>query len=319
MHNNHRLVAAAAALALIASCSVSPSASPSVGASPSEAVASEPGATASPPTQAELEVRLASGRGNPPGLSLNVEIMSDGQVVLGGDSWTTRTLSEAGLDQVAEDVLDAPLLQQSGDYPRELAVPPEEAPIGISGEWIFTIGEGADAVTVTSDIWLDEAEAMYYVPSPEREELDRLAHLLQTLPDWITDDGWATPNWQPYQAESYLLWVTVGPPPVPEGIPSAAGVDWPFDGPIEAFGDEVAPVGEIEAGARCGYLDGSAADEMVTVLSGIGIEAQAGGVTGRDNSVEVTTESGWVGIYLSPQTPTGFPTCADETPYHPPY
>jgi hypothetical protein len=264
-------------------------------------------------------------RGNPPNLALGLEIRTDGQVVQPDPSveidpaWTTRNLNEDGLAQVREAILDAPLLQASGDYPRELAVPPEEAPIGISGEWIFTIGEGAEAITVTSDIWLDEAEALYYVPSPEREELDQLAHLLMTLPDWIPADGWATPTWQPYEAESSLLWVSVWPPPVPDGLPSAAGVDWPFDGPIESFGDLMSPVGEVQAGARCGYLDVSAAQEMVTVLAGIGIETQPGGVTGQDNTVQVTIEAGWVGIYLSPRTPSGFPTCADQAPYLPPY
>jgi hypothetical protein len=106
---------------------------------------------------------------------------------------------------------------------------------------------------------------------------------------------------------------------VPAGILSAAGADWPFDGPIEAFGASVAPIEEGEAGARCGDLEAEEAAAMLAVLSGIGIQTETGGVIGRDNSVAVATDAGWVGIYLSPQTPTGFPTCADEAPFLPPY
>jgi hypothetical protein len=135
---------------------------------------------------------------------LGVEILTDGQVVQPDQSvltaWMTRELTEQGMAQVRDAVLDAPLLQVSGQYARQLAVPPEEAPIGISGTWIFTLGEGADATTITSDLRLGESEGLYYAPSPEREELDRLARLLLTLPDWIAEDGWATPNWQPFDA-----------------------------------------------------------------------------------------------------------------------
>ena len=306
---------------VLVACSSTASGSPSASVTPTpQASATSEATLTSTPAPRALEIRLSAARSNPPNLALGTEILTDGQVVQPDQSvlasWTTRSLNERGMAQVRDAVLAAPLLQVSGDYPRQLAVPPEQAPIGISGEWIFTIGEGADAVTVTADTWLLEAEALYYVPSPERQELDRLAHLLLTLSDWIAGDGWATPNWQPYEAESYLLWVTVQPPPAPEGLPSAAGIDWPFDGPIEDFGDLVAPVGPVEAGARCGYLDALGAEAMVTVLSGIGIATEPGGVTGQDNSANVATDAGWVGIYLSPRTPTGFPTCADEAPFH---
>ncbi len=44
------------------------------------------------------------------------------------------------------------------------------------------MGEGPDAVVVTSAAWLgDEIEAQYFAPSPEREELDRLANLLVNI------------------------------------------------------------------------------------------------------------------------------------------
>jgi hypothetical protein len=240
--------------------------------------------------------------------------MSDGQVVLGGNPWTMRSLTADGLDQVRRRVLAAPLLQASADYPAEVIVQPADPmqiPVGlIHPVWTFVVGEGADAVVVTSGAWLgDETEAQYFAPSPEREELDRLAKLLVTIDEWVTSDGWTTASWMPYEAASYLLWVTVWSESTPNGLPSAAGMAWPFEGPIEAFGETVA-ADEISEG-RCGYLQPSQAVDMAAGLSGIGVDAT--------RRVDVATDTGWVGLYLSPRTVDGFPTCADVSPYLPPY
>jgi hypothetical protein len=125
----------------------------------------------------------------------------------------------------------------------------------------------------------------------------------------VTSDGWTTANWTPFEAASYLLWVTVWPAPAPEGLPSAAGVSWPFAGPIEGFGETVA-ANEISEG-RCGYLEPSEANDLAAGLSGIGVDAS--------RRVDVATDAGWVGLYLSPRTVDGFPTCTDVAPYLPPY
>ena len=297
------------------SCSPSPSASPEPSATP-RATASEPASSPaeSPAPEVGLTVRLTDLVPNPPTLTLSVEIMSDGQVVLGGDSWTSRSLTAAGLDQVGQEVLAAPLLQASADYPAEAIQPSgpvQGFPIGlIHPVWAFAVGEGPDAVVVTSAAWLgDEVEAQYWAPSPERKELDRLAHLLVGVSDWVGADGWATASWTPYEATSYLLWVTVWSDPAPDGLPSAAGVTWPFEGPIEAFGETVA-TNEISEG-RCGYLEPSQAVDLAAGLSGIGFDP--------NRRVDVATDAGWVGLYLSPRTADGFPTCADVSPNLPPY
>jgi hypothetical protein len=251
-----------------------------------------------------------------------VEIMSDGQVVLGGDdSWTTRSLTAAGLDQVDQEVLGAPLLQASGDYPAE-AIPLSDPIVGgYPPTWTFTVGGGANPVVVTSSAWLgDEAEAMYFVPSPERQELDRLAHLLASVSDWVTTEGWASAGSTPYEATSYLLWVTVWTAsdvtPVPDGLPSVVGITWPFGGPIEEFGDVVAT--NLSTG-RCGYLDPSQETELVTILTGLGIDPPIPTGVNSQVSMDLATETGWVDVYLSPRTVDGFPTCADVVPFLPPY
>jgi hypothetical protein len=272
-----------------------------------------PSAAESPAPDVGLTVRLTQLNPNPPTLTLRVEIMSDGQVVLGRDPWTTRWLTAAGLDQVGEEILAAPLLQVSAEYPAEAVQPsdPTQIPVGIiHSVWTFTVGEGANPVVVTSAAWHgDEAEARYFAPSPEREELDRLANLLVSIPDWVTSDGWTTPSWTPQEAASYLLWVTVWSEIAPAGLPSAAGVALPFEGPIEGFGETVA-ANEISEG-RCGYLEPSQALDLAAGLSRIGVDAS--------RRVDVAIDAGWVGLYLSPRTVDGFPGCADVAPFLPPY
>jgi hypothetical protein len=242
--------------------------------------------------------------------------MSDGHVVLGGDPWTTQSLTAAGLDQIAQEVLAAPLLQVSADYPSQpiQSGDPTQIPIGIIHSlWTFTVGEGADAVVVTSAGWLgDEFEAQYFAPSPERKELDRLANLLVTIPDWVTSDGWTTASWTPFEAASYLLWVTVWPAPIPDGLPSVVGATWPFDGPIEEFGELVVTDLEHLSTGRCGYLDPAQATDIAGTLSNAGVDP-------NDTRPDVVTDGGWVGLYLTPRTLDGFPTCADAAPWLPPY
>lgn len=314
------------ALLVAAACSPSATTSPTASVNPTPPTASEPVGSVSPAPETGLTVRLTSEIHNPPVLAMRVEIVSDGQVVIGDDPWTTRLLTPTGLDQVSQEILGAPLLQSSGDYP---AVPmdPTQLPVGLTAPvWTFTLGEGAGAVTVTSSAWLDEAEAQFFVPSPEREELDRLAHRLEDLSDWITADGWATASWVPYETSSYLLWVSVWTPPIPDGLAAAAGASWPFDGPIEGFGDLVetgdlsGPPGEsVMTEARCGYLDSTAGADLMATLAGLGIDPPIVSRVDSQARVDLATETGWVGLYLSARTVGDFPTCADVADVLPPF
>ena len=293
-------------------------------ASPSELPSGSPSASESAdptePPPAALVVRLTS-EFLPPTLSFEVEIMSDGQVIDGGDQASTRTLTTSGLEQVENEILSSPLLQDSAEYPWEPAVPPEQMPIGLSGTWKYVIGEGPGTIVVSSGIWLDEAEAMYFVPSQERQELDRLAHLLADLSSWVTPDGWVEAESALYEATDYLLWVTVWPLPVPDGTVSGVGITWPFEASLEEFGDVVTS-GEAEGGevvGRCGYLDGSDAASLVTTLTGLGFAPSVRIDAQSQAHMDLSTETGWVSLYLSARTVGGFPTCADAARALPPY
>jgi hypothetical protein len=282
----------------------------------------------SPVPEAELIVRLTTKIHNPPVLSLDVEIMSDGRVIEGGERLSTRTVTAAGLEQIEEEVLSSPLLEDSAEYPAELAVAPMEVPVGLAAPtWTFVIGEEPGAIVVTSSAWLDdETEAAYYVPSPERKELDRLARLLADLSGWVTPDGWLEAEWTPYVASAYLLWVTVWPLPVPDGIVSGAEVTWPFEGPLEEFGDVIetgeggggpGPPGVAEG--RCGYIHASVAADLETIFTGLGFDPPTRGGADSQADMRLATESGWVSLYLSPRTIDEFPTCADIAGILPPY
>jgi hypothetical protein len=194
--------------------------------------------------------------------------------------------------------------------------------IGFSSPtWTFTVGGGSNPVVVTSGAWMgNEVEAQGFVPSPEREELDRLAHLLASVSDWVTADGWASADWAAYEATSHLLWVTVWTgsesTPIPDGLPSVVGAAWPFEGPIEEFGDVVAT--NLSSG-RCGYLDSSQTTDLVTILTGLGIDPPTRSRVDSQAPVDLAIETGWVDVYLSPRTVNGFPACADVVPFLPPY
>ena len=311
-------VAWAMLAAVLVSCSPTSSTTPQASESPAPSASTVPTAspTESPAPETGLTVRLTQLIPNPPTLTLSVEIMSDGQVVLGGDPWTTRSLTAAGLDQVAQEVLAAPLLQASADYPSEPIQPSgpvQGFPIGlIHPVWAFTVGEGADAVVVTSAAWLgDEVEAQYFAPSPERKELDRLANLLVNIPDWVTSDGWTTATWDAIRGSEL--------PAVGDGV---AGRRPPrvCRQPSASHGHST---GRSKRSGRRSPRTMSARDDAGTssprrpptwqqALSGIGVRPQRDGSTWR-------TDGGWVGLYLSPRTVDGFPTCADVAPYLPPY
>ena len=220
--------------------------------------------------------------------------------------WSVRQLSARGLARIRQEVLEAPLLQASAHYPLEL-LPDAGVNAGSCDAYSFVVGDGADVVVVTSTPWQGDAyEASSAVPSPGRRELDRLAHLLASIGEWLDADGWIDPAWRPYAANSYLLRTVANSEfPAPDGTPSSVGMTWPFAGPIEAFGDSV------DQTNRCGYLDLPQAFETVRLLRGLGVDARLDTVT---SNIELSTDAGWITALLSPSAPDGIPNCADEAP-----
>jgi hypothetical protein len=307
----HKVTAATAIVALgaviLASCSPAvPSPSQTTDSTTPEA---SPLASLEPTPGLEATVSVVRGCENPPQVQPIVTITAEGEVVLALGDWSTRGLSALGVGQVRREVVDEPLLQVGGDYPLE-RLPNPSGVVGIPVHglctYTFTVGNGPGALIVSSASWNGDAEeAQFYVASPERKELDRLANRLIDLGSWLPPDAWADPAWSPYESASYLLWVDPQAGAAPDGIPSSAGMTWPFGGEIETFGDAVGQ-------DRCGYLDPPQATEMVDLLSGAGVDAGLGApvaVTG------LSTNAGWVRILLTPRAPDGFPSCTDEAPF----
>jgi hypothetical protein len=244
-----------------------------------------------------------------PVVPADLTLTADGRVV--GISGAVRRLSLAGLVRARRAVLESPYLQTSASYPIE-SLPGVEPP----GHGLclnkFTLGEGAARIVVTADDWQgDEEEAAYNVPSPARRALGELTQQLFFDVDLgLGASAWADPVAGRYVSSSYLFWLTwqgAAPPPDVDA-PSMSGVGWPFDGPIEAFGE---PVGQ----ERCGYLDLSQAFETLSLMRSNGVvtypmqEYDSELTLDRFGSGTFATDGGWFSFWLTPRSPDGYPAC----------
>ena len=245
----------------------------------------------------------------PPDLTLT----ADGRVVLGWTSPVVRQLSPAGLAQIRRDVLDLLVLQTSADYaPEPLPNIPDPPAHGVCVN-AYWLGEGAARVEVNAVAWLDEEEGVYWVPSPERRALDELAIHLLDVNAWLGSAAWSEPVGRPYVGGSYLFWLEppIDTPPPPEVVaPFVGGAAWPFDGPIEEFGQAV------EQG-RCGHLTLGQAFEVLRLMRELGVPAFQFGETSPQLSLDgfgsgtLATDAGWSGFVLTPRSPDGYPGCLD--------
>jgi hypothetical protein len=245
----------------------------------------------------------------PPDLTLT----ADGRVVLGWTNSLVRQLSPSGLAQIRRDVLDLPLLQQTADYDVEhLPNAPDVGPPHEVGFNTFTLGEATARVVVTAVAWLGPEDGVYWVPSAERQGLEEVAIHLLGVETWLSPAAWTEPVARPYVSSSYLFWIEAPTdmPPSPEvDVPSLTGAAWPFDGPIEQFGD---PVGQ----ARCGYLELGQAFETLRLMRELGVPTFAFGADRQlaldgVGSGTLATDAGWFSFFLTPRSPDGYPSCAD--------
>jgi hypothetical protein len=245
----------------------------------------------------------------PPDLTLT----ADGRVFLGWTSTVVRQLSPSGMAQMQREVLDLPLLQQNADYAVEpLPNAPDVGPPHEVGFNTFTLGEGTARTVVTAVAWLGEEDGVYWVPSPERRVLEELAVHLLDIEAWLGPTAWSEPVARGYVSSSYLFWLEPASD-TPTGVdaPSVTGAAWPFEGPIEQFGD---PVGQ----ARCGYLALGQAFEMLRLMRQLGVPTYAFG-DDRQLSLDgvgagsFTTGAGWSSFFLTPSSPDGYPACTGDS------
>jgi hypothetical protein len=223
-----------------------------------------------------------------------------------GAPWRVRRLSDAGLAEVTARYLDAQVLQTSAEYFPELLPGVTEGPGHGACLYTFAVASGDGPILVSSINWFGEAEeTAYYVPSPERRELDEIAHELMGIEEGLGAGGWAESASRAYIGPSYLVWLQSEADPSFYDLLPTDGISWPFDGPLEAFGD--GGFGEPAGTARCGYLDLPQAFEFARLFRELGADLSLDAWGGA----ALEADTGWLGLQMQPRTPDGYPTCAD--------
>lgn len=241
----------------------------------------------------------------------DVTVTADGRVVLGWNG-VVRQLSPSGLARIEQEVLTLPALQESADYLLERLPESPEPPGHGVGFSTFWLGDGTEQVVVHAVAWLDDEEGVYWVPSPERKALDELANHLSDIEAWLGPDAWAEPTARRFVSDSYLfrLWPPNDAPPSGVEVPAVDGVVWPFDGPIEQYGD-------LMGERRCGYLDLGQGFETLRLMRGLGVPTYPFGEgppqlsLDRYGSGNFATDAGWFDFFLTPRGPDGYPSCTD--------
>jgi hypothetical protein len=253
-----------------------------------------------------------------PVLPADVTLTADGRLLRWGQGGylgtgpaelVIRQLSPSGLAQVQRDVLDLPALQSSADYGLEQIPNIPDPPGHGTCANAFWLGEGAAQVEVHATGLQGSEEGVYWVPSPERQALDELAAQLMDLEPWLGPAAWSESADRAFASGSYLFWVERWDPGVPSPAPpSVAGAAWPFDSPIDQFGD---PVGQ----ARCGHLDLGQAFEVLRLMRGAGVPLNAFGDSQGEASLDrvasgtFATGADRFSFILTPRGPDGYPSC----------
>jgi hypothetical protein len=245
-----------------------------------------------------------------PVIPADLTVTADGRVVL--ISGVVGQLTLSGLAQIRRDVIESPFLQTSAAYDLEHQPGAPEAPAHGACISTFTLGGGSAPVVVTAVAWQgDEEEAAYWAPSPARLALDELTKHLLDVEAWLGPAAWSAPIARPYGSSSYVFWLTqqgsTSPPPEVDA-PSMTGAAWPFDGPIEQFGE---PVGQ----GRCGYLDLAGAFETLRLMRAGGVPTYPVWVDAPElrldgfGSGAFATDAAWFSFWLTPRSPDGYPAC----------
>jgi hypothetical protein len=223
------------------------------------------------------------------------------------EGYLTRQLNPAGVEQLRAIIHRDRVLDAAATYVLEPL--PGADPPGRGGfEHIFTVGEGADEVVVTSVGWFgDEEEAAYYQPSPERRALDALARALRDPEALLGEDAWEGPA-TAYEADEYLLVLNPYRDVSPYGNPDVADVPLPDGGSPEEFGE---PYGEVQPTGRCGAISRAEAAAIVEALTTLGVSETNS--VGMDRatvaSLDWTDGNGTIDLWLLPRMPGEYPNC----------
>jgi len=268
----------------------SPTASTAVDASEAPSISPIPSPTPLPPPVAlyaacdDLDetapLALRVEKGTHTGREWLISVYEDGHVLtpgltLGGSgagAWMlARRLTPAGIAQLRETVTTTGLFIESGRYD-PVALPNVEPPgRGIDG-YGMTLGSGTDAVTVYWTSMFPD-DALYYEPSPEREELDVLGARMIGFDAWLADAGWAERDPCTVQALRFRVFIFID---AYGGVladlpPDIADVPWPLDGEILSWGADVGPPDEPRLAVRCGIAARADASRLVDELRDAGV------------------------------------------------
>ena len=258
-------------LILITACAASggSSGSPSGGSSPpaSDGSSEEPGAIDHPRgREAILVVDSAGGMVPVQFMVTNMPalvILGDGRVIMQGaqtlefpgpatPALMERTLTEEGIQEVLRGIEDTNL------FTTDLELN-EQAAAFDAGSTRFHLNAGGNDVTVSIYALGSVLPGMEPPPGMTSGEIEAdrilgaLNEGLMTLDSWLPADAWEAEGWQPYEAESFRLYVrdATGEPVEGGDLPEQVR-EWPTDDDPAAFGEEEVTFGD---GTRCGVVD----------------------------------------------------------------
>jgi hypothetical protein len=197
--------------------------------------------------------------------------VTDGSEVSDGAWMLARRLTPAGIAELRETVTATGLFGTSGSY-GPVALPNVEPPgRGIDGYGI-TLGSGTDAVTVYWTSMFPD-DALYYEPSPEREELDVLGARMIVFDTWLPADAWAEPDPCTVQALRFRVFIFADSygGALADLPPDVADVPWPLGGEILSWGADVGPPDEPRLAVRCGIAARADASRLVDELREAGV------------------------------------------------
>jgi hypothetical protein len=297
-----------------ASANSSPSGSPTPAASAS---APAPDETAPAVAEDDLVLRLVTAGGAPtyPGDQLpEVTLLNDGTLIWQptpdvSSDLVSRQLTEAGLAQLREHIFGSGLLDSNATYELQ-PLPGAEPPGRGVAVHTFTAGEGDGQVEVTSVQWLgDDEESTYYEPSPEREQLDRLAQDLRDPAALVAADAWAGPA-AAHEATEYLLFLTPYRDIPAYDTADVSAILLPLEGPLDEYG-VASSVFSGPPVTRCGLVSHAEAAAIAEDLTAAGFE-QVGLDQATNASLDWAEGSGAVDLVLLPRMPDEYPACEDQ-------
>jgi hypothetical protein len=185
-----------------------------------------------------------------------------------------RRLTDAGAAELVGEVEASGLVEDSASY-QPIPLTGVEPPGRGGSGYAITLARPSGTATVSWTSMFGD-DALYYEPSPEREQLDALAAHFVEFEEWLPEGAWAMADPCPYQPQAARVMV-LNPQEwggslddLPADI---ADVPWPPGGDILEWGEPFDQPGtDPGTDARCGTLEREEAQALVTQLVDAGAD-----------------------------------------------